>query len=90
MLNALTIKAFIQKQLLYQLLAPLGTRRFANYIKELCRFRTITEVAYHLEIDWKTVKAIDKEALLEEHYKTDYTGLRILAIDEIAYAKHHK
>lgn len=69
---------------------PRVTMRFANYIKGLCRFMTITEVADHLELDWKTVKAIDKEALLQEHYKTDYTGLRTLAIDEIAYAKYQK
>lgn len=45
---------------------------------------SVKEVAEHLGLDWKTVKAIDKQALQEEFGETDYQGLRILAIDEIA------
>lgn len=69
---------------------PRVTSRFSRYIKELCSIMTIQEVANHLELDWKTVKNIDKDGLLLEYRKTDYTGLRLLAVDEIAYAKHHK
>lgn len=39
------------------------TRRLAQYIADLCRVMTVKEVANHLDLDWKTVKAIDKQAL---------------------------
>jgi transposase len=69
---------------------PRVTHRLASYVKDLCKIMTIQEVTDHLELDWKTVKNIDKEALQQEHLRTDYTGLRILAVDEIAYAKYHR
>jgi transposase len=47
----------------------------------------VTDVAEHLDLDPKTVTAIDKEFLEEEFGKTDYEGLRVLAIDEIAMKK---
>ncbi len=36
------------------------TRRLAWYIYQLCQFMTVSEVARHLDLDWKTVKNIDK------------------------------
>ncbi|MBE7444351.1 MAG: transposase family protein [Planctomycetia bacterium] len=36
------------------------THRLAAYIHELCKMLTITEVAKHFGMNWKTVKAIDK------------------------------
>lgn len=69
---------------------PRVTLRLAQYIKDLCQFMTIEEVADLLEIDWKTVKAIDMNALSQEFIKTDYTGLRLLTIDEFAYARYHR
>ena len=36
------------------------TTRLALYIYQLCQFMTVTEVARHLSLDWKTVKNIDK------------------------------
>jgi len=43
-----------------------------------------------LGMDWKTVKEIDKRALQRTFTNPDYTGLRVLSIDEIAYKKRHK
>jgi transposase len=51
---------------------------------------TLQEVADHLDLGWKTVRDIDKEALQQEYSKTDYADLRFLAVDEIAHSKHHK
>jgi transposase len=65
------------------------TLRLARYIYELCKVMTVTEVATHLGLDWKTVKNIDKAFLEEEYGETDYDGLRILAVDEIATRKGH-
>ena len=66
------------------------TKRLARYIYELCKIMTVKEVAFHVGLDWKTVKNIDKAFLEEEFGKTDYTGLRILAIDEMAIRKGHR
>ena len=50
----------------------------------------VCEVANHLKLNWKTVKAIDKQ-FLEYHFgKPDLNNLRILAVDEIAVRRSHQ
>ena len=66
------------------------TRRLALCIYELCKVLTVTDVAKHFGINWKTVKAIDKYFLEEEYGETDYPHLRILAVDEISIKKGQK
>ena len=51
---------------------------------------TVNDVAKHFGINWKTVKAIDKYFLEQQYGETDYEGLRILAVDEIAISKGHR
>ena len=50
---------------------------------------TVSQVAQHLAIDWKTVKNIDKFYLERDYGQPDVKGLRILAIDEISIRKGH-
>ena len=52
--------------------------------------RITHRLARHLDLDPKTVKAVDYSCLGEEFGQTDYTGLRILAVDEIALKKGHR
>jgi transposase len=66
------------------------TTRLALYIYQLCQFMTVSEVARHLGLDWKTVKAIDKFYLERDYGQLDYQGLRILAVDEISIRKGHR
>lgn len=66
------------------------TKRLARYIADLCRFMTVRDVADHLGLDWKTVKDIDKQALEAQFGETDYLGLKILALDEIALRRGHR
>jgi len=66
------------------------TIRLARYIHELCKLLPVKQVAEHLDLDWKTVKEIDKSFLEVEYGRTDYSKLRILAVDEIAVKKGHK
>ena len=66
------------------------TRRLATYIHHLCKVMTVTEVAQHLQLDWKTVKEIDKQYLEAQYGQPLYEGLRILAVDEISLKKGHK
>jgi len=63
------------------------THRLANYVAALCAMLTVEEVARHLQLDSKTVKAIDKAHLETEFGQTDYSGLEILAVDEVAVKK---
>jgi transposase len=51
---------------------------------------TVTDVANHFGINWKTVKMIDKYFLEQQYGETDYNDLRILAVDEIAIEKGHR
>lgn len=66
------------------------TTRMARYIYQLCRVMTVSEVAFHLGLDWKTVKAVDKFYLEHDYGQPDLNGLRILAVDEIAIRKGHR
>ncbi len=63
------------------------TDRLRRYVYELCKILPVAEVARHLDLDPKTVKAIDQEFLHEQFGRTEYEGLRVLAIDEIAVRK---
>ena len=65
------------------------TRRLARFIHDLCKVLTIQDVARHLDLDWKTVKDIDKAFLEEEFGETDYTDLTVLAVDEISIRRGH-
>jgi len=66
------------------------TTRMARYIYQLCRVMTVSEVAFHLGLDWKTVKAVDKFYLEHDYGQPELNGLRILAVDEIAIRKGHR
>lgn len=65
------------------------THRLARSIYDLCKVMTVKDVADHFDLNPKTVKAVDKHFLERDHGQTDYTGLRILAMDEIAIRKGH-
>ncbi len=65
------------------------TKRLAKFIYELCGFMTVSEVAQHIGIDWKTVKNIDKLYLERDYGQPNLKGLRILAVDEISIRKGH-
>lgn len=66
------------------------TRRLARYVYQLCQVMTIKEVANHLHLDWKTVKAIDKKFLEHDFGQPDLNGLEMLAVDEIAIRRGHR
>ncbi|MFW6139244.1 MAG: ISL3 family transposase [Spirochaetota bacterium] len=65
------------------------TKRLATYIVELCQYMTITEVADHLGLDWKTVKDIHKRHLQQKFSQEDTITPRIILIDEISLKKRH-
>lgn len=65
------------------------TERLARYIHELCKMLPISQVAEHLDLNWKTVKRIDKRFLQQQYGETNYEGLRLIGVDEIAVRKGH-
>ena len=65
------------------------THRLALYIHQLCQFMTVSDVAKHVKLDWKTIKNIDKYHLETQYGQPDYNHLKILAVDEIAIRKGH-
>jgi transposase len=60
------------------------THRLAQYLYDLCKVLTVQEVSRRFDLDPKTVKAVEKSFLEREFGANDYSGLSILAIDEIA------
>ena len=69
---------------------PRVTDRMARYIHEICCLMPIDQVAKHFNLDWKTVKEIDKTFLEEKFGETVYTNSGYIAIDEVSVGKHHK
>jgi transposase len=65
------------------------TRRLAAAIHQLCKVMTVADVARHFQLDWKTVKDIDKQYLEAQYGQPDLNGLRLLAVDEISIRKGH-
>lgn len=65
------------------------TRRYALYVYQLCKMMTVSDVSRHLRLDWKTVKDIDRTFLKGDYGETDYSGLRLLAVDEISIRRGH-
>ena len=66
------------------------TDRLAQFVFELCKHMTVTDVAELLHISWHQVKEIDKSELKSRYPKRDFENLKILCIDEISIRKHHK
>jgi len=65
------------------------TTRFEELVARLCRISSLKQIAELLDLDWKTVKAVDKKYLEKQFAIPDYDGLRLLAADEIAAHKGH-
>lgn len=65
------------------------TTRFEELVARLCRMASLKEVADLLDLDWKTVKNIDKKYLEKEFSVPDYEDLELAAVDEISSRKGH-
>jgi len=68
---------------------PFYTKRFAWYVGRRCRQAAIKDVAKEFKLDWKTVKALDKEYMREQLRRTGMPGPRAIGIDEISIRKGH-
>lgn len=64
--------------------------RMAEDVARLCRVLPIKHVAERFDLDWHTVKAIDKAWLERTLPELDMTGVEKLLMDEFAIHKGHR
>lgn len=64
------------------------TTRLGRYILDLCQYMTVMDIARHLGLAWKTVKAVHLRALQKKFSGDVVTGSpRVLMVDEISLKK---
>lgn len=66
------------------------TARLAESVGRLCDVLPVKDVAEYFELDWKTVRAIDKRRLREKYEQLDMSGVTTLVMDEFAIQKGHR
>jgi transposase len=69
---------------------PFYTERFAFYIERRCRASTIKDVAKELNLDWHTVKELDKHYMREQLRRVGKHGPKIIGIDGLSIKKRHQ
>lgn len=68
---------------------PFYTKRFAYYVGQRCRASSIKEVAEELQLDWDTVKELEKQYMRAQLDRVGTPGPRAIGIDEISVRKGH-
>lgn len=66
------------------------TQRLADAVAKLCTVMSVRHVARFYSLDWKTVKAIDCEALERQLGPIDLSSVEIIGMDEFALHKGHR
>jgi transposase len=65
------------------------TKRFAFYVGRRCRQATIKDIAQELDLDWDTVKTLEKQYMRAQLAKAGTPGPKAIGIDEISIRKGH-
>jgi transposase len=68
---------------------PFYTKRFAFYVGRRCRGSTIQDIAKELHLNWKTVKALEKQYMREQLCRVGNPGPKVIGIDEFSLRKGH-
>jgi transposase len=68
---------------------PFYTKRFAYYVGRRCRSATIKDLAEELNLDWDTVKTLEKQYMRAQLAKAGTPGPKVIGIDEISIRKGH-
>ena len=69
---------------------PFYTERFAYYVGRRCRASTIKDIAAELNLDWHTVKELDKHYMREQLRRVGTPGPKVIGIDELSIKKRHQ
>lgn len=68
---------------------PLYTKRFAWFVGRRCRQSSIRDVAKELNLDWHTVKELDKQYMRIQLARASTPGPKVIGIDEMSVRKGH-
>jgi transposase len=68
---------------------PFYTKRFAFWVGRRCRVSTIRDVARETHLDWKTIKALEKQYMEAQLRRAGTPGPQVIGIDEISVRKGH-
>ena len=66
---------------------PFYTKRFAHYVGRRCRSTTIKDLAKELNLDWDTIKSLEKQTMQAPLTKAGTPGPKAIGIDEISIRK---
>jgi len=66
------------------------TKRLADAVGMACDILPVKHVAAMFDLNWKTVKAIDKRCLKSKNLGMNLDDVRVLAMDEFAIQKGHR
>lgn len=69
---------------------PFYTERFAYWVGRRCRASTIKDVAKECKLDWKTIKALEKQYMREQLKAQGELNPHVIGIDEISVKKGHE
>ncbi len=68
---------------------PFYTKRFAFFVGRRCRASTIQDVARETHLNWKTIKALEMQYMLEQLRRSGTPGPRVIGLDEVSIRKGH-
>jgi transposase len=68
---------------------PFSTKRFAFYVGRRCRDSSIRDVAEEQRLDWRTVKALEKQYMREQLRRAGNPRPKVIGIDEVSIRKGH-
>ena len=78
-----------QERLAWLADTPGYTKRFAFAVGRRCRTATIEDVAQEVHLDWKTVKALERQDLREQLRRAGTPAPKVIGIDEVSIRKGH-
>ena len=68
---------------------PFYTKRFAFWVGRRCRVSTIRDTARETHLDWKTIKALEKQYMEAQLRRAGTPGPQVIGIDELSVRKGH-
>jgi transposase len=68
---------------------PFYTKRFSFWVGRRCRVSTIRDVARETRLDWKTIKALEKQYMEAQLRRAGTPGPQVIGIDELSVRKGH-
>lgn len=68
---------------------PFYTKRFSFWVGRRCRISTIRDVSRETNLDWKTIKALEKQYMEAQLRRAGTPGPQIIGIDELSVRKGH-